>query len=731
MSKFLTQITIDKGLVTGLAFSFIQPTDLPIVPGLAPGGYTNPNLVIDQFGRITAAASGSSGGGTITLTGNVTGSGTTSIATTIAAGVVTNAMLAGSIAAANLVGTDIATVGTITVGVWQGTAIAATFLPSLDAITIAANNVNLNSNKLINVTDPTNPQDAATKNYVDTQIQGLANKAECQAATVTALAASTYANASSGVGATLTLNVAAVLVLDGYTPFLGDRILIKNQANATENGIYSITRLGTVLITAILTRTLDFDQATDGINGAFVFIQNGTVNAGTGWLCNTFGTITFGHGGTNINWVQDTGSGTYTGTAPIAVSASNVISLGAFTGLSAADVGLADAVAEYNAAGAVNSTVSVDRVGGFLNPQMSDFRLTALSGTAAPTTDQTGATSVYLTPKGNVGGTVAGSARIAVYDGSRHREYLSGELSLSVSSLVPGTYDVFVYDNSGTLTLETLTWTAVATGAITAATNATPIVITSAAHGLSNDQLVFISGVLVNTAANGTFRVAAVTTNTFSLTTLAGANVAGNGNYTSGGNWWRIDQNTARATAIDLQDGVWYKHGALTRRYLGTIRIVATGLLNDAAAQRCVWNAANRVARHFWAGETATNWSYTTNTYRPSNNNLTIGRTRVQTVIGMSEEAIDVNVLSPWFNSSNPFAASGIGLNSTTVTSALSYGGSTQGGTANAKYLGYPGIGALDIQQLESSNATGTTNWYGVVTGTSLQQNGLFGTIWA
>lgn len=73
----------------------------------------------------TATVSGTNTGDqTITLTGNVTGSGTGSFATTIAAGVVTNAMLAGSIAASNLVGTDIATVGTITTGTWNGTTIA-------------------------------------------------------------------------------------------------------------------------------------------------------------------------------------------------------------------------------------------------------------------------------------------------------------------------------------------------------------------------------------------------------------------------------------------------------------------------------------------------------------------------------------------------------------------------------------------------------------------------------
>ena len=63
---------------------------------------------------------------TITLTGNVTGSGTGSFATTIASGVVTNAMLAGSIASSKLVGTDIATVGTITTGAWNAGAVTST-----------------------------------------------------------------------------------------------------------------------------------------------------------------------------------------------------------------------------------------------------------------------------------------------------------------------------------------------------------------------------------------------------------------------------------------------------------------------------------------------------------------------------------------------------------------------------------------------------------------------------
>ena len=69
-------------------------------------------------------------------------------------------------------------------------------------------------------------------------------------------------------------------------------------------------------------------------------------------------------------------------------------------------------------------------------------------------------------------------------------------------------------------------------GSVTGATNAAPIVITSTAHGLTTGQRVTISGVLGNTAANGTFTIIRIDANTFSLN-----GTTGNGAYTSGGTW--------------------------------------------------------------------------------------------------------------------------------------------------------------------------------------------------
>lgn len=70
------------------------------------------------------------------------------------------------------------------------------------------------------------------------------------------------------------------------------------------------------------------------------------------------------------------------------------------------------------------------------------------------------------------------------------------------------------------------------TGTVTGATNATPIVVTSASHGLQTGTPVVVSGVLGNTAANGDFTVIRINANTFSLT-----GSSGNGPYTSGGTW--------------------------------------------------------------------------------------------------------------------------------------------------------------------------------------------------
>lgn len=240
----------------------------------------------------------------------------------------------------------------------------------------------------------------------------------------------------------------------------------------------------------------------------------------------------------------------------------------------------------------------------FPPPPVNQFRLSLESGQPLSTSDQSAKTTLYATP--------FGGNWLSFYNGSTWIPRQSAEFSLALSGLTPFRgYDVFAYDNAGTPTLETLGWTAPSSGSITAASNATPIVITSTAHGLSTNQLVYISGVGGNTAANSStgipFRVTNLTANTFSLQNLAGTNVAGSGAYTSGGTWFRADQQTARATSITLQNGIYVKNGDTTRRYMGSFLATSATTTDDTTKRRFLYNVDNQKRRGLRANSTTSN----------------------------------------------------------------------------------------------------------------------------
>lgn len=133
-----------------------------------------------------------------------------------------------------------------------------------------------------------NSTKAASTAYVTTgianAIAGVNPAVAVQAATTANVTGYTYNNGVSGIGATLTQNSAAVVVIDGYTLLLGDRVLFKNQTTSANNGVYFVSTLGTGIIPAVFTRALDYDQPSDINNTGAIPVVNGTVNALTSWL---------------------------------------------------------------------------------------------------------------------------------------------------------------------------------------------------------------------------------------------------------------------------------------------------------------------------------------------------------------------------------------------------------------------------------------------------------------
>jgi hypothetical protein len=100
--------------------------------------------------------------------------------------------------------------------------------------------------------------------------------------------APTYNNGVGGIGATITSGANSVLVLDGYTPLLNDRVLVKNETGglgASRNGVYTVTQLGVAAVLPwILTRALDYDQPSDINSTGAIPVVNGTANATTTWV---------------------------------------------------------------------------------------------------------------------------------------------------------------------------------------------------------------------------------------------------------------------------------------------------------------------------------------------------------------------------------------------------------------------------------------------------------------
>ena len=229
-------------------------------------------------------------------------------AVTVKASGITNAQLAGSIANAKLSNSSV-TIGSDAISL-GGSRTDINGLTSLDVdnITIDGNTVsstNSNGNivldpngtgtvdvsgaKLTTVGTPSQSTDAATKGYVDGVVNGLDIKKSVDFAS-TANVAGTYNN---GAG-TITAGSNGALSMDGGSPAIGQRVLLKDQTDNVQNGIYSVTTAGNAGAAYVLTRATDADANAEISGGAFFFVEQGSANADNGYVTTHNGTPTIG-----------------------------------------------------------------------------------------------------------------------------------------------------------------------------------------------------------------------------------------------------------------------------------------------------------------------------------------------------------------------------------------------------------------------------------------------------
>jgi hypothetical protein len=245
------------------------------------------------------------GNQSISVSGDATGSGTTAIALTLAS--------VGTAGTYTKVTTDAK--GRVT----SGTTLAATDIPTLTAAKISdfdtqvrtsrldqmaapTASVSLNNQKITGLATPTADSDAATKVYVDSAVQGLDPKASVRAAT------------------TANISLSGTQTIDGVSLAVNDRVLVKNQSTAAQNGIYLVSA-------GAWTRATDADAWNELIS-AFVFVEEGTANADNGFVstANAGGTI----GVTDVTFVQFSGAGQITAGAGL-TKTGNTLDVGGTT----------------------------------------------------------------------------------------------------------------------------------------------------------------------------------------------------------------------------------------------------------------------------------------------------------------------------------------------------------------------------------------------------------------
>jgi hypothetical protein len=313
------------------------------------------------------------------------------------------------------------------------------------AINTPINAVTLTTGSI--TTAPTNGTDIVNKNYADSIASGINFHQACRLASTAPLPSCTYNNGASGVGATLTATANAALSVDSTLVALNNRVLIKNQVDAAQNGVYVVTQVGSGSTPFILTRATDFNTPGSGLNqidaGDFFLITAGSTNANTSWVQQTPLPITVGT--TPIVFSQFGAAGT-TYTAGTGLTLTGTVFSISGTMVTAASYGSASAVGTFtvNAQGQLTAATNTPIAIGATQITSGTIDSGRLSGS------YTGITGVGTLTAGTWTATAVGTA----YGGTGLTSFTSGGAvyATSTSALTTGTLPIGAGGTNATAT---------------------------------------------------------------------------------------------------------------------------------------------------------------------------------------------------------------------------------------------------------------------------------------